>query len=181
MTAFNARSTVPVAALLVPILLASCSSVSVTTDFAEDADFAQYRTFEWMPVPEGLYAGMRLGPTMDNRIRRAIESELVLKGLQRATEGAEPDLFVVYHAAVREDAERAYYDSWGYGRMGRWRSGTVVVEPLTRGTLIVDLVDADQNSLVWRGKASGVVSSPTEAGKRVFEAIQRILEGYPPS
>lgn len=167
-------------AIVVVLTLSGCSSVKVTSDYSEDTNFSKYRTFDWMPVPQGLYAGFRLGPTLDNRIRRAIESELVVKGLQRAPAGMKPDLNVVYHAAVRQDMDRAYYDAWGYGRPGRWRSGTVVVERQTKGTLIVDLVDAGENVLVWRGSASGVVSSPREAEKRVFEAIERIFSLYPP-
>lgn len=172
-----------VRASLVALVLAvsSCTSVSVTTDAAEDVDFSAYRTFDWMPVPAGLYAGARVGPTLDNRIRRAVETQLVLKGLQQVLEGQKPDLLIAYHASARETFDRAYYDSWGYGRLGRWRGGTVVVDTQTEGSLVVDLIDAPQNALVWRGKASGVISNPRDAEKRVFEAVERIFTHYPPS
>lgn len=164
------------------VLPIACSSVNVATDYSQDADFSTYRTFRWMPNPAALQSSFRVGPTMDNRIRRAVESELATKGLQPAPTGTRPDLFVVYHAAVNADLDRTYYDVWGYGRRGRWRHGTVVVvDRQARGTLIIDLVDRRQKALVWRGTASGVVSSREEARKRVFEAVQRILEEYPPA
>jgi hypothetical protein len=167
---------------LAALLFASCSSVNVATDYREDVDFFAYRTFDWMKGPQGLQSSMRVGPTMDNRIKRAIEAELIAKGLQRSLGGRRPDLLVVYHTAMNADIDRTYYDVWGYGRRGRWRHGTVVVvDRQARGTMVIDLVDRRDNELVWRGTATGVVSSRSEARKRVFEAVARILEAYPPS
>ena len=57
------------------------------------------------------------------------------------------------------------------------------VREYDEGTLIIDIVDAGSNELVWRGAAQGEVNlaaSPQEREQRAQDAVQRILEDFPP-
>ena len=66
-------------------------------------------------------------------------------------------------------------------RRGRLRrTGAVRVESYKEGTLIIDLVDAERRELVWRGTATGAVSDLTQAEKKLFGAVGRIFEAFPP-
>ena len=110
---------------------------------------------------------------IDRWAERAIERELEADGYQKNTSGR-PDVYVVYHTAVQRKIDRTYIDTWGYGRR-------VHTESYKEGTLIIDLVDAGQKELVWRGTATGAVDNLTRAEKKLFGAVERIFAEFPPA
>jgi hypothetical protein len=54
------------------------------------------------------------------------------------------------------------------------------VHTYTEGTLIVDLIDAKEEQLVWRGSGTGVVGNQEKIKEKAGEAIQKILADFPP-
>ena len=169
--------------LLVIAVFTGCASMKVDTDYDSAASFAAYQTFAWMEKPDEVRDNLtRLGQ-VTQRIETAVERELMADGYQKAS--ATPDFFVVYHTAVETQITGATIDTWGYNyRRPRWRTGTVYadvsVDSYQEGTLIIDIVDAEKNELVWRGTAVGAVSSTAQAAKKVDEAVQKILAEFPP-
>ena len=150
--------------------LISCSSVAVKSDFDANANFAQYKTFDFMPHKSG-------NPLNNKRVEAAIEQELVAKGLQKQTAGR-PDLLVAYHTNVKDKIDVDTY-GYRYGRYGR-RVGTyTTVQKYQQGTLVVDLVDAKEKELVWRGWAKGEVNDSI-AKEKIDDTVGKILDKYPP-
>ena len=169
--------------LLAIAVFTGCASMKVDTDYDNATGFASYETFAWMEKPDEVKDNLtRLGQITE-RIEAAVERELMADGYQKASTA--PDFFVVYHTAVETQITGATIDTWGYNyRRPRWRTGTVYadvsVDSYQEGTLIIDIVDAEKNELVWRGTAVGAVSSPGQAAKKVDEAVQKILAEFPP-
>jgi len=156
--------------LLLAIWLMSCSSVTVKSDYDANANFAQYKTFDFM-------SRSRDNPLNNKRIEAAIEQELIAKGLQKQTAG-KPDLLVAYHTNVKDKIDVDTY-GYRYGRYGR-RVGTyTTVQKYQQGTLVVDLVDAREKELVWRGWAKGEVHDSISKEK-IDDTVGKILEKYPP-
>jgi hypothetical protein len=156
--------------LLLATALMSCSSVAVKSDFDPNANFAQYKTFDFMPHRTG-------NPLNNKRVEAAIEQELIAKGLQKQTEGR-PDLLVAYHTNVKDKIDVDTY-GYRYGRYGR-RVGTyTTVQKYQQGTLVVDLVDAKEKELIWRGWAKGEASDSVSKEK-VDDTVAKILAKYPP-
>jgi hypothetical protein len=150
--------------------LISCSSVAVKSDFDANANFAQYKTFDFMPHPGG-------NPLHNKRVEAAIEQELVAKGMQKQAAGR-PDLLVAYHTNVKDKIDVDTY-GYRYGRYGR-RVGTyTTVQKYQQGTVVVDLVDAKEKELVWRGWAKGEASDSVSKEK-IDNTIAKILAKYPP-
>ncbi len=150
--------------------LISCSSVTVKSDFDANASFATYKTFDFMPHPSG-------NPLNNKRIEAAVEQQLVAKGMQKQTAGR-PDLLVAYHTNVKDKIDVDTY-GYRYGRYGR-RVGTyTTVQKYQQGTIVVDLVDAKEKELVWRGWAKGEASDSVSKEK-IDDTIVKILEKYPP-
>jgi hypothetical protein len=84
----------------------------VTVDFDKNTDFSEYKTYAFStgtPTPETL---------TNQRIKQAIEAQLVAKGLTRVA--TNPDLSVVYHCAVdkRTQLNTTSIGDWGWGRAG---------------------------------------------------------------
>ncbi len=49
------------------------------------------------------------------------------------------------------------------------------------GALIVDLIDAKTNKLVWQGIGSGIsVDSPRSKQRQIPEIMAEIMKNYPP-
>ena len=169
--------------LLVIVAFTGCASIKVDSNYDSTASFAAYQTFAWMEKPDQVKDNLTKLGQVTQRIENAVERELMADGYQKAS--GTPDFFVVYHTAVETQITGATIDSWGYGyRRPRWRTSTVYadvsVDSYQEGTLIIDIVDAEKNELVWRGSAVGAVSSPSQAAKKVDEAVQKILAGFPP-
>ena len=132
-------------------------------------------------------------PLVSSRIEAAVDETLAAKGYTKAS-AASADFMVGYHAALEgkvdvQTVDRYYgygYGGW-YGRYGRG-GGAVVsnthVREYNEGTLIIDVVDKSSNELVWRGAAQAEAHqdvSPQERQARVTDAIEAILEDFPPS
>jgi hypothetical protein len=76
-----------------------------------------------------------------------------------------------------------FSSGWGAYRWGGNRSGMVRAEEITVGTLVVDMVDAKSNTIVWRGIASKDLDDRASAAKRdknAQKAMEKLFKNYPP-
>jgi hypothetical protein len=168
-----------VASLFVIAVLAGCSSISTNADYNPATDFSKYRTFGWHET------NSVRDPIWHDRIKSAVIAELQSRGL--TLDEAHPDLWVAAHTRLSEEHQiNTYNTGWGYG--WGWHGGmgmqTATVQKIPVGTLIVDLVDARQKELVWRGTATKTMdqgATPEEKQKNLQEALQKMLANYPPA
>lgn len=153
------------------LLFVGCSSMTIDHDFDPAADFGKYGSYSWMDAPASVSA------ETDKIIRSAIESEMAAKGHFKST-GGNPDFLIAYHAGLQD---RYDLTSRGYAY---WRGYPVATEVdatrFTVGSLIIDIVDAEANQLVWQGWAVGAADDAGRNETRAREAISRILAGFPP-
>jgi hypothetical protein len=159
----------------------ACSSITTSADYDKSAGFSQYKTYAWKDVDP------KQNELLDRRVKSAVDAQLAAKGLRKVD--ADPDLWVVYHAQLSEQTQINTYDTgWGYG--WGWRGygygggmSTTTVSKIPVGTLIVDLVDAKEKQLKWRGTASKTLdpsATAEERDKNVNAAVEKMLAGYPP-
>jgi hypothetical protein len=164
----------------VALMVGGCSTLRVSTDWDPSVNFAAYKTFS---MKDGAKAKNSLAQA---RVTKALVEALEAKGLKRVS--GEADLKVYPHFVVGKET-RIY--SYGYGMGGwygyRWGGyggyGRVDVEQIPIGTIVVDLVDAKENRLVWRGIAKDEISrdaTPEERAGKAKEAMARLFEGFPP-
>jgi len=171
------------------IAAGACAGQQVSTDYSPDTGFADYRTFALVSRPDS--ASHEL---IDDRVRIAVEAQLKNKGLLE-TNRESADLFVGY--GVVDHAHTEVYTTqagWGWGGNWGWRSyrwGVAwpadlrsSVETYTDGTIVVCLVDARTQRLVWQGRASDVlalpVTNPPKATQQIDGAVRKLLAKYPP-
>jgi uncharacterized protein DUF4136 len=158
------------AAALMLISLPACSGLQVKTEQDWDAAFASYRTYAWS---QGVPAR---DPSIESQIHNAVDFELPFKGLEKVETASSPDLYVSTYAAVEEER---VIDHWGYEvRTGGTANSAVSVLTLPIGALVIHLVDARSDKLVWQGQASKAVD------RQVSEAVLRkvvreIFRRYP--
>lgn len=166
--------------LLLLFVVASCSSVRVTTDYDTKVDFSQYKTFAF--YKKGIDK-VDISDLDKRRILKAVESELLAKGF---TKSENPDLLVNIFTKSRQkvdiyDNNHMYYGwyPWYYGP----GFGTHISK-YTEGTLFIDLIDANKKELAWQGIGSGALNTSGDVSKkeeRIKEFVAEILAEYPPS
>ena len=150
-------------------------AAKVTVDWDKETNFSGYKTYAWT---KGTPATNSL---MDQRIIDAIDKQLAAKGMQKVDADKDPDLIVLYHAAVGTETELNTMNMGGWG----WRMGggmaTTTVDKIPTGQLVVDIGDAKTKKLLWLGNASGTLSdSPDKNTKKINSAVEDMFKKFPP-
>ena len=151
----------------------------------DDYDFSSVRTFQWQAPPADSLA--ETDPFLHSRIVNTIEYELTGYGLTEVDASA--DVYVTYHASSRRDVNLESdtigysYGAYGTDRWGLYGfreidpvvTSTRIIE-VQRGTLVVDIVDAATDELVWRGTATDIVVSDDPAkNQKMAEKVIRAM------
>jgi len=170
--------------LVILLVVTSCTSVRVATDYDRNANFNDYKTFAFFKT------GIDKAEISDldkRRILRAIETELLAKGF---TKSENPDLLISLFTKSnqRVDVYNNYwgYNGWGWGGYGPglgwgWGWNQPNVSTSTEGTLYIDLIDAKKKELVWQGMGIGYLTKNMEQKEeRIKEFVTKIMEKYPP-
>lgn len=178
---------VGLAAILAIGAATGCSGIRVSHDYDPGADFSAYRSWYWLPRP-GPSGDPRLdSDLLDARVRSAVEEVLAAKGYRKAPTG-EGDFGVGWHGAIEGKLDVQTIDRYyGYGPRWGYGYGGVVTDTYVRqydqGTLILDVVDARQRKLVWRGSAQAEVqerADPEARQRRIREAVEKVFARFPP-
>jgi len=175
---------------------------SVETDWNKSYDYAKLKTYSWAPMPQEKTGDPRLdNRKLDEAIRSTIDQSLAQRGYQKVSEG-NPDFWVNYYAQIQgkldvSEKKMPYYakvtpqrggvlsptwnamgDSFGSGR-----DLVSVSQYYEEGTLVLDIAEPAQKTLLWRGAVSGVVKpdiSDDKRKKRINEAVEKLLKDFPP-
>ncbi|KAA0254489.1 DUF4136 domain-containing protein [Acidobacteria bacterium ACD] len=163
------------AALLVGA--AACSTLELSTDYSPGTDFTRYRTFSFKG------GATPRNPVAARSAEYAIGLALEGRGLTPAEAGG--DLHVYMHFVLDRKLE---VESYGYGTAGWYGMAwggpvTTQVREIPVGTVVIDLVDAGSNGLVWRGVVKDEISTtaePEEREKKAIEVARKLFAGFPP-
>ena len=150
------------------LLLWSCSSsLKVTSDYNGELDFSKYKTYNYYrPHPDSVQS-ISNSPVIANqlnqrRIEKAINEEMYVRGYEISDN---PDIWISFYIKVEDKTDitatsygSPYYRGYGYhGYYGGYGYGgytDISTYNYKYGTLIIDLVDAGDNELIWYGTAS---------------------------
>lgn len=157
--------------------LTSCSPFQVRSDYAETANFNNYRTYK-LRVDD-----LKLNDIDKDRVLNELSKNLQMKGL---AVGENPDLIVNVKANHKKITDVQGYRPYGmYGWGGPWGWGVGVNRTWSsnynQGALVVDLIDAKTQKLVWQGIGEGIsVDSPKSKQKQIPQIVEEIMANYPP-
>ena len=173
----KANKIIPVFMLLI---LSSCSSVRVNSDYDKNVDFSQYKTYAFQK--RGVDK-VEISDLDKKRILRAIDVEMSKKGF---TKSETPDLLINIFTKEREQINvNQFNTSWGFGWGFGWNpylwGGQTHVTSSTEGTLYIDLIDANKKELLWQGDGEGYLTKVrSEKEARINEFVSKILAQFPP-
>lgn len=169
------------------LILSSCTSVRVLSDYDREADFNSYKSYAFYKT--GIDKA-QISDLDKKRILNAIDAEMSSRGFVKSND---PDLLISIFTKEREQVDvynRSFYGyGWGYGYWNPWLWGYPGVygsdvSTRTEGSLYIDLIDATNKELVWQGRGVGTLSSNQNIEKkeeRIREFVSEILQEYPPN
>jgi hypothetical protein len=158
------------------LVLSGCASMNVNSYLAPDAGLTAGSTYNWASTNPRSTGDPRLDNNMffEEAVQTAVEQRLTAKGFEKS---ASPDLLVHVHASITQEIVIS-----GGERGGEPCEGCTP-EVYDAGTLVIDLVDARTNRLVWRGWAvgsfEGIVDDQAWMERRMTETVDGILDRLP--
>ena len=164
----------------------ACSTLRVSDDYDPAVDFAKYHTYAWLPDQPTPTGRPRLdSPLVQDRIHKAIDAALAAKGYRLSAES--PDFLVRYDLTAERRVDVSTYDTPYYSRYGyRMALPETVVREYDEGSLIIDVADAQQKRVIWRGigqarlRGESAPTDPAQVKERVDEVVNGVLEKFPP-
>lgn len=158
--------------LLLAALPALVAAQKVNTEFDQGTDFSQYKTFF---IAEGRLNSKNPalnGDLVRKNIQAAIRKQLTQKGLTEVTKGPR-DLNVQFSLGA---ARRKEVDVYPVG----WRGARRIVTGYTQGTLVINLRDPKQKTLVWRAIAVEDKSDAAHIESKLDNMVKKSFDHYPP-
>lgn len=164
--------------IFVMLLFSGCASVRVKHDYDSTVNFETYKTYSWLrqrvhetdaPAGKG-----NMGVSV---VREAVDRELAAKGYVK-TDDPNPDFKLAFHtnATDKIDVNIYGYGPWRRPFYGRYAN----VDRYKEGTLILDIVDAAEKRLIWRGWGTSNLSDRSRAAEKISEVVAKMLEKFPP-
>ena len=167
--------------LLLLFLLASCSSVSVNSDYDKKVDFTQFKTYAFLK--SGIDK-VEISDLDKKRILRSIDEAMAVKGFVKSET---PDMLINIFTKETQRVDVYNQNNFGWGWGWNWSPfwgmgmGYTSVSTTPEGTLFIDVLDAKTKELVWQGEGTGYLTKNTdEKDARIKEFVDKILSQYPP-
>jgi hypothetical protein len=164
------------------MLTACAATMTVSSHVERGLDFSRYRSFAWGPADTLPTGDPRLDRNtfFKDHLQGAVEKQLAQRGV--AVTAGDADLLIHYHANVTRridpnQADRAY----GYCFGDDCPPTDIGYDA---GTIVLDMIDARTNRLVWRGWAqtdvADMLRDPDHMARTIDEAATRMLRRMPP-
>lgn len=181
-----------IALLAFALLLTACQTQQANLDFDTSRDFGAYRSWAWKsPTVQYRPDDPRIKSDLtEQRIQQSIAGQLEQRGLRAAQPGAKADVLVQAYYIVdtrQQQISTPYGGPWGGYWGGPWGAGfyneTRTIDYRV-ATLQVDLLDARDGKLVWRGSRESVINDapqgPSERSANIAKSVGLIMSNYPP-
>ena len=178
------RRWIPILVLALQVVPAFGQKVFI--DYDKNYDNEGIETFAWMKTEDtSLKEDV---PHLHEHIVSAIQYYLTRDGAKEVTEN--PDVYVTYHASSKTDVSVStrlygyaypigwmpggYYGMYGYSAVGIGVGVVSNTAVYQRGTLVVDVWDANSKELIWRGMATKI--DVTQEARTMYKRINKALE-----
>ena len=172
--------------LLGLLAMTGCASgPTIRSNVDQSVDFTRFQTFGFMQPLSTDREGFQSFISRD--LMAAAERELVALGLKRTD--TNPDLLVNFSANLDQrlrvtQTPQTSASAFGTHRRGfysTWPSYRTEVRQYTKGTFVVDVVDASRMQLVWEGVAAQRItqSRADNIGPVIDQAMQEVFAQFP--
>ncbi|MBZ4334437.1 DUF4136 domain-containing protein [Corallococcus interemptor] len=176
--------------VLVGLGLASCAGVDVGTNYdpAAAQRINDFHTYAWLSHPQQGNDSRINNDITSAQVTGAVDRDLQSRGYQKVDASENPDFLIGWQGAIDTRLSAETVDNyWGYPWDPFWGSyygpSQTYVRQYDVGTLILDVVDAKEKKLVWRGTAQANLGDSPSAqanGEKIEKGVNKMLEKFPP-
>src|ERR1700734_3609841 len=158
--------------MMLSLLAGSALAQQVSVNYNHNASFANYHTYAWGGNNKNQIQNSILAQVAQQDIDNAMQG----KGFTKVTEAQNPDLILLASGGMKQQTS---YSAWGMRGIGGGMGG-ITPEQNVIGTMIVDLYDAKNQSLIWRGIAQNTLSNNgNKNSQMVSKAVQKMFKQWP--
>ena len=195
---FKIKSVNQIFCALLALSLLGCTGARVSTNKTASVDLSKYKTFAYLPMLKDSTDQSAYNYKAESRFVDQIGEEMRKLGYNIDVDN--PDLLVYARARFQQEedlqTEPVYnnytYYNYGYGpafNSPYYYSGYTGVNDVVgydleeveygEGTMVVDLIDAKTNEIVWRGTARDEAFSVDAVQNNLSTYADEIFEEYP--
>jgi len=173
-----------VLATLAALALVGCATRIVNSHVELTADFATYRTYDFGradALPTG-DARLDNNEFIRDYIQGAIEKELAARRLTLVSN--DPDLLIHWHTNVTRELDTEALQAGYHGARNCQGSGCYpAIVDYEMGTLLIDVVDARTQKLLWRAwtreNYSGIIDDQQALRRHVVASVVDMMKRFP--
>lgn len=169
--------------LFILLVITSCASVNVNTDYDKSTNFTDYKTYAY--YKQGI-DNVKISDFDKRRILTAIDSVMLSKNF---TKSETPDMMINFYTDAEKDVSiNSYYAGYGYGWGYGWGwgwgypyGGGTYTSTSIKGILTIDVINAKKNELIWQGIGSGTLGQNQQnKDEKIRNFVSQILMSFPP-
>jgi hypothetical protein len=159
-------------AMMVGLSCAVAAGQQVSVNYNHNQSFSQFHTYAW---------GSNNANQIQNSIlaqvaQQDIEAAMQAKGFQKVQESQKPDLILLASGGMRQQTS---YSAWGMRGIGGGMGG-ITPQQNVEATMIVDVHDAKNQALIWRGIAQETLSNNGDKNQKMVQsAISKMFKQWP--
>ena len=151
-------------------MIALGQHVSVNYDHSQG--FSQFHTYAFENTDPNQIANSILAQSAMSDVNTALQG----KGLSKVDMSANPDLILPVSGGLKQQTS---YSAWGMRGIGGGMGG-ITPEQNVEGTLVVNLYDASQKTLVWRGIGQDTLSNNGNKNQQMVQkAVNKMFQQWP--
>ena len=172
------------ALLVIPMAIASCSSIKVVADQEKNIDFTKYKTYNFLGWQN--HSDENLSQEDKVILRDAFTKEFEQRGMQKVNSAGDMEISL-YIVISEESAVSGYNDyvakhgSYNYYSRGYASSNnTYSTQSKMVGTLIMNVYDRSSKDQVWQAIATKTVTENPKKRKQTIPSTVRSIMRYFP-
>jgi Domain of unknown function (DUF4136) len=159
-------------AMLACLASAVALGQTVSVNYNRSQSFSQYHTYTWASDN----ANQIQNSILAQQAKSDIDSAMQGKGFRLVPESENPDIILTASGGMKQQTSYSAMGMRGFGG----GMGTITPEQNVIGTMIVDLYDAKNKSLVWRGIAQNTLTNNgNKNSQMVSKAVVKMFKQWP--
>jgi len=157
--------------LLLMVSSIAAMAQSIQTDYDHSFNLARLKTYDFHQQTRKPGDPLAASPMNDRRIHNALDSQLRTNGFANSASG-QPDFLIAYFVTTRKGLDIRH------NRFGLLqRMGSIDVNQVTEGSIVVVFTDSTTKQEVWRGFVSGTID-PKDLDKDVNKGIAKLVQKF---
>ena len=157
--------------LMLLICSIAANAQSVQRDYDHSFNLAKLKTYGFLKQTRKAGDPLAASPMNDYRIYATLDAQLKANGFADGTSG-QPDFYIAYYVTAQKGLD---IQDNRFGLLQRM--GSVNVNQVTEGTIVVVFVDSSTEREVWRGFMSGTIN-PKDLDKDVNKGVAKLVQKF---